>query len=60
MESCIIWSISPPRIIRWRIIAVDEERIKIRLIGVTEDVNYYDGSKPKSTMQLIAWLDKEA
>lgn len=44
---------------KMEIIAVDGERIKIRLIGVTGDVNYYDGSKPKNTMQLIAWFDKE-
>ena len=27
--------------------------------GITEDVNYYDGSKPKTTMELVAWFDKD-
>ena len=27
--------------------------------GITEDVNYNDGSKPKNTMELVAWFDKD-
>lgn len=42
-----------------KIIAVDGDRLKIHLTGVTEDVNYYDGSKPKSTMQLVTWFNRE-
>ena len=40
------------------VIEVDGERLKIRLTGITEDVNYYDGSKPPNTMELVAWFDK--
>lgn len=43
---------------KMEILAVDGDRLKIRLTGITEDVNYYDGSKPKSTLQIIAWFDK--
>ena len=27
--------------------------------GITEDVYYYDGSKTKNTMELVAWFDKD-
>jgi hypothetical protein len=42
-----------------KIIESDGERLKIHLNGATEDVNYYDGSKPKNTMELVAWFDKD-
>ena len=41
------------------VIEVDGKRLKIWLTGLTEDVNYYDGSKPKNTMELVAWFDKD-
>lgn len=44
---------------KMEIIEVEGERLKIRLTGMTEDVNYYDGSKPKNTMELVAWFDKD-
>lgn len=44
---------------RMEILATDGDRLKIRVSGNTGDVNYYDGSKPKSTMWLIAWFEKE-
>lgn len=40
------------------ILAVEGERLKIRLKGFTEDVNYCDGSKPQNRMQLTAWFRK--
>ena len=44
---------------KMEVIEVDGKRLKIRLTGLTEDVNYYDGSKPKNTMELVAWFDKD-
>ena len=44
---------------KMEIVAADGERLKIKLTGITEDVNYYDGSKPKNTLQLVAWFDKK-
>lgn len=41
------------------IIKADETRLKIRLTGITEDVNFYDGSKPQSTLQIVAWFDRK-
>lgn len=41
---------------RMEIMAVEGSRLKIRLTGVTEDVNYYDGSKPKTRMELVGWF----
>ena len=41
---------------KMEIIAVEGKRLKIRLTGVTEDVNNYDGSKPKNSLQLTAWF----
>lgn len=44
---------------RMEIVKIDGTRLKIRLTGITEDVNYYDASKPKNTMKLVAWFNKE-
>ncbi len=43
---------------RMEILAADGDRLKIRVCGKTGDVNYYDGSKPGSRMQLTAWFEK--
>ncbi|MFQ6973493.1 MAG: hypothetical protein ACLRTG_20155, partial [Enterocloster aldenensis] len=43
---------------KMEVVEAEGERLKIRLTGITEDVNYYDGSKPKNTMELVAWFDK--
>lgn len=44
---------------KMEILMIDGDRLKVRLTGVTEDVNYYDGSKPKSTLQITAWFNKK-
>lgn len=44
---------------KMEVIEVKGERLKIRLTGITEDMNYYDGSKPKHTMHLVAWFAKD-
>lgn len=44
---------------RMEIVEVDGTHLKIRLTGITDDVNYYDGSKPQNTMQLVAWFNME-
>jgi len=37
----------------------EKGRLLIRLCGKIDDVNYYDGSKPKSKLQLPAWFTAE-
>ncbi len=49
----------PARNNRMEILARDGNRLKIRVSGSTEDVNYYDGSKPENRLQLTAWFEKE-
>lgn len=49
----------PTRNNRMEILARDGNRLKIRVSGSTEDVNYYDGSKPENRLQLTAWFEKE-
>ena len=44
---------------RMEILQAEGTRLKIRLTGTTEDVNFYDGSKPQSTLQLVAWFDRK-
>lgn len=44
---------------RMEILQTEGTRLKIRLTGTTEDVNFYDGSKPQSTLQLVAWFDRK-
>ncbi len=44
---------------RMEIIEADGARLKIRLNGITQDVNFYDGSKPQNILQLTAWFDRE-
>lgn len=34
-------------------------RLKIRLTAITEDVNFYDGSKPKSVLHFVGWFDQK-
>lgn len=53
------WEHQPTLDNRLEILAAQGDRFLIRLTGVTEDVNYYDGSKPKSTLQITAWFDKK-
>jgi hypothetical protein len=38
------------------IVAVDGDRIKLRLSGSTIDVNYYDDSKPRTVILVEAWF----
>lgn len=38
------------------ILAVEGSRILARVTGQTGDVNYYDGSKPQTTLFVEAWL----
>ena len=49
----------PARNNRMEILARDGNRLKIRVSGSTEDVNYYDGTKPENRLQLTAWFEKE-
>lgn len=53
------WEHQPTLNNKMEILASDGDRFLIRLTGITEDVSYYDGSKPKSTLQITAWFDKE-
>ena len=41
------------------IIAVEGDRLLIRLTGETLDVNYYDGSKPATKLFLETWFEKK-
>lgn len=38
------------------ILAVEGSRLLVRLVGKTVDVNFYDGSKPPTTLRIEAWL----
>lgn len=38
------------------IVAVDGDRLKIRLQGTTIDVNHYDGSKPRTKITVETWF----
>lgn len=42
-----------------QILEVNGNKLKVKLSAETEDINYYDGSKPKNTLQLITWLEKQ-
>lgn len=53
------WEHQPTLDNKLEILAVQGDRFLIQLTGITEDVNYYDGSKPKSTLQITAWFDKK-
>lgn len=53
------WEHQPTMDNKLEILAAEGDRFLIRLTGITEDVNYYDGSKPKSTLQITAWFDKK-
>lgn len=53
------WEHQPTLDNKMEILAADGDRFLIRLTGITEDVNYYDGSKAKSTLQITAWFEKK-
>ena len=53
------WEHQPTLDNKMEILAAEEDRFLIRVTGITEDVNYYDGSKPKSTLQITAWFEKK-
>lgn len=38
------------------ILAVEDDRLLIRLRGETMDVNYYDGSKPATVISAETWF----
>ncbi len=41
-----------------QILVVDGDRLKIRMVGETIDVNYYDGSKPPTKIQIETWFER--
>lgn len=43
-----------------KILAVDGDRLLIRLEGETMDVNYYDGSKPSAKLFIETWFVHDA
>lgn len=45
---------------RVEILAVDGNRLHLRVNGEMEDFNYYDGSKPPNKIYAEMWFDKDA
>ena len=41
------------------VVAVDGDRVRLRLYGEVIDPNYYDGSKPPARLRVDSWFDKD-
>ncbi|MGV3662362.1 MAG: hypothetical protein ACO1TE_19420 [Prosthecobacter sp.] len=41
-----------------KVVEADGDRLKLRLRGTTTDVNFYDGSKPETTLALETWFTR--
>lgn len=44
---------------KMEILEIKDDSLLIHLTGKTEDVNYYDGSKPKNELDVTAWFVKQ-